>query len=141
MEEGLSKQEFEAELNKYPIVRDRDWQSEEVLQPIRKTESDSLSTRTNSVQNSTTNNNNVNVQSGSSSNNSNVERNMRRVDTSADFWEQFRLFLNTHRDESSAAEIFNNFKKNHDKYLQTLSLDDIEIIAAHLLREEQLQVK
>ncbi|XP_045165278.1 ubiquitin-like protein 4A [Mercenaria mercenaria] len=51
------------------------------------------------------------------------------------FWEKLSVFLKRHFTEKDAVKVLKEFKKNYDRGLDSLSLDDIERLAAKKLQE------
>jgi hypothetical protein len=54
------------------------------------------------------------------------------VDSEVDFWGELNTFLRSYYGEESTNQIISNFKNLHQKYLDSLSLDDIERLSTSL---------
>ncbi|XP_060589600.1 ubiquitin-like protein 4A [Ruditapes philippinarum] len=57
-------------------------------------------------------------------------------DDPSGFWKKLSDFLKRHFTDKDAIKVLKEFKKNHDRGLNSLSLDDIERLAANKLRNE-----
>lgn len=57
-------------------------------------------------------------------------------DDPAGFWEKLFNFLKRHFTEKDAVKVLKEFKKNHDRGLMNMSLDDIERLAAKKLQHD-----
>jgi len=102
MEESISEEFFQRELLKYPKIRSADWQGwKELRTQSQAPKQPTLTSPLHCIP----------------------------VDSSKEFWENLNNFLVAHYPPTVAKGILEQFKLQHNKFISSLSLDDIERIA------------
>jgi ssDNA-specific exonuclease RecJ len=94
------------QLQKYPKVRDKNWQGSLEISTVPK----HTPIKSNQV----------------------VAQEDQITNSKADFWTNLEHFLQQHYEKGDAEKIFIEFQNSHKKYVQSLSLDHIERLATNM---------
>jgi len=115
----MQPSEFERELSRYPVVRNRNWKREWNANTSSSSSSSSIDSS------------GADLNSAKSDDKKwHPDRDCTMHFENTTFWDALPLFLQRYFDVNTAASIFDRFKQDYESSLKQISLDDIEQLLA-----------